>query len=203
MAGSSVHARDIHGDTALQICAWANDNPTVIETVMLAGAALEARNLNGVSALQCAVDLDHYRNIEYLLSIGEDIESRDKDDDTPLFEAIRYENSESLEVLLRYGARFDYTNQSGQTALHVAAMHGSLSGMEMLIGASMDGIYIAARDSKNRTAIEAFEDRVAPPEGFRQKLEQLFGYARSFAGHEDDVDETFVDASEDLDSGEA
>lgn len=198
MAGSSIYARDLHGDTAIQIAAWANDHPPMLETLYLAGSALEDQNKNGVTALQCAVDLNHHRNVAYLLEIGANLESRDKDDDSPLFDAIRYCNIESLEVLLRYKPRFDYTNKTGQTALHIAAMEGNLRGLQLLTTASMEGLDPRVRDSKGRTILGTFADRVAPPDDFRAALEQLLIHLSGEEREDDDSDgDSFVDALED------
>jgi len=41
MAGSSIHTRDIHGDAAIHIATWADDNEVLLETIFLAGASFE------------------------------------------------------------------------------------------------------------------------------------------------------------------
>ena len=82
MVGSSIYARDLHGKTAIQIAAWANDHLPMLETLYLTGSALEDKNKNGVTGLQCVVDLNHYRIVAYLLEIGTNLESRNDDDDS-------------------------------------------------------------------------------------------------------------------------
>lgn len=47
VAGSNVHTRGLHGDAAIRIAAWADDNSELLETIFLAGASLNAKNKNG------------------------------------------------------------------------------------------------------------------------------------------------------------
>ena len=198
LAGSNVHSRDIHGDTALQMAAWANDQPQMLEKIFLAGASLNDQNANGVTPLQCAVDLNHHQNVRLLLEMGANLESRDKDNDSPLFEAIRYSNIEALKVLLEYGPRFDHVNKTNQTALHIAAMEADRGVLQVLVNASMDGLDPSSRDWKNRTVLEAFNDRVHYPNGFKEDLEHLVGSVSCNLGDDDEgVREIYFDASED------
>jgi len=205
MAGCNVHNRDIVGHAALQVAAWAADMPAMLEVIFLAGASLNAKSHYGATALHSAADLNHYRNVEYLLAMGAELECSDNDGDTPLYDSIRYGNSETLEVLLRHGARFDYTNKSGQTALHIAALFGTLRGLELLMTSGLEGLSTESRDEKGKTAMEAFYDRVAPPDGFKEALEALLKHVDSLQGayddndHEDENSDIFVDALEHLD----
>ena len=151
VAGSSIHARDLHGDTTIQIAVWANDRPPMLETLHLAESALEDQNKNGVMALQCTVDLNHHRNVAYLLEIGANLESRGNMT-TPHFSMRSGTATLSrFEVLLRYKPRFDYTNKTRQTALHIAAMEGDLRVLQLLTTASMEGLDPRVQDSKGRS----------------------------------------------------
>ena len=171
---------------------------THVRDTLPARSALEDQNKNGVTALQCAVDLNHHRNVAYLLEIGANLESRDKDEDSPLFDAIRYCNIESLEVLLRYKSRFGYTNKTGQTALHVAAMGGDLRGLQLLTTASMEALDPRVWDSKGRTILGTLTDRVSPPDDFRAALEQLLIHLLGEDREDGDSGgDLFVDALED------
>lgn len=200
MAGSSVHTRDDHGHTAILMAAWANDNPAMIETLYLAGASLTTQNFNLHTPLLCATDLNHHRNMERLLAMGADLECKDKDGDSPLFEALRYGNHEALEVVLRHGPQFDYTNKLGQTALHIAALFGTVRSVEMLQQVDLRGLDVEQRDWKERTAMEALQDRVASPHGLREAMEHLVQHVAGTYEEDDDTEsDTYLDALEHLD----
>lgn len=199
VAGSNVHTRYLHGDAAIHIAAWADDNPELLETIFLAGASLNAKNKNGSTPLQHTACLNHPRNGEYLLGMGADIECRDKVNDSPLFEVVRYSNTAMVEVLLRHGAKVDYANNYGQTMLHIAANWANVRTVEVLAEARLEGLGTESRDCKGRTAWEVFEARAARPDGFDDAFGKLIDRVkrlettREIDAEEEDV---FVDAVE-------
>jgi ankyrin repeat protein len=156
----------LHGDAAIHIAAWADDNPELLETIFLAGASLNAKNKNGSTPLQHTACLSHPRNGGYLLRMGADIECRDKGNDSPLFEAVRYSDTAMVEVLLRHGAKVDYANNYGQAVLHLAANWANVRTVEVLTEARLEGLGTESRDCKGRTTWEVFEARAARPDEF-------------------------------------
>jgi ankyrin repeat protein len=202
MTGYSVNRRDIQGHAALHVAAWARDMPAMIETIYLAGAALEAKDNSGCTALECAANMNYARNIEYLLSVGADIECRDSGYDSPLLETVRYGNCEALQVLLDHGARIDYANSLGQTILHLAAAYGNFEVVRRLRRRRLIGLNGLEMDGKGRTAMDVFAERATPPEGLAEALRDLIDHINGIEReHEDanwDEEDYFADAVEHL-----
>lgn len=199
MAGSNVHIRDFHGDTAIHIAAWADDNPDLLAPIFLAGASLNAKNKIGSTPLQHAACLNHPRNGEYLLRIGADIECRDNDNNSPLLEAVRYSNTAIVEVLLHHRAKVDNVNNYDQTVLHIAANWVNVRTVEVLAEAHLEGLSTESRDCKGRTVWEVFEARAARPGGFDGAFGKLIDHVKRLeAAREIDADEedVFADAVE-------
>ena len=171
MAGASVHTRDMYGDTAIQIATWAHatclidSNVPILKAVHLAGAAVNVRQKNGVSAIQSAACLDCVANGEYLLSVGADPNNRDNAGDVPTFECLNHNTHGMLELLLNHAdTKMDNVNNACQTILHVAALHADLRSLELLASSSLSGVSPASRDGKGKTAREVFEARTFPPD---------------------------------------
>ena len=55
-----------------------------------------------------------------------------------------------MKILLDHGARVNIADNSGVTALHLAAIHGSLSRVNVLIGA---GAHMCARNNAGKSAL--------------------------------------------------
>jgi ankyrin repeat protein len=176
--------------------------PAMIETIYLAGAALEAKDNSGCTALECAANMNYARNIEYLLSVGADIECRDSGYDSPLLETVRYGNCEALQVLLDHGARIDYANSLGQTILHLAAAYGNFEVVRRLRRRRLIGLNGLEMDGKGRTAMDVFAERATPPEGLAEALRDLIDHINGIEReHEDanwDEEDYFADAVEHL-----
>lgn len=200
--GSSVHARDRYGNTALQIATWADDNnEAMLEAIFMAGASVDVKEEYGTSALASAACLNYPANAKWLLSKGADIESRDIVGCTPLYEAVRYCNTEMVELLLAHGARADFRVKNGRTVLHALACTGSLATTEVLMQFPLQGLNAESRDSSDLTAWELFENRVGQPEGMRDAFLRLLDYVKRLNADEDDdedEEDAFVDALEAL-----
>jgi hypothetical protein len=195
IAGCSANRRDIQGHAALHVASWARD---------VAGAALEGKDNLGCTALQCAANMNHARNVEYPLSVGADIETRDGNHETPLFETVRYGNCEALQVLLDHGARVDYTNGLGHTVLHIAAAYGNIEAVQPLQRRWLIGLNGVETDWNGRTAMDIFAERVNPPEGLAEALRDLIDNVTSLQRGQEDAsgsdEENFSDAAEYLET---
>jgi len=179
LMGMSVSDRTVFGDTALHVAAWTNvpfpeGNIAVMNVLYLAGAAIDARNENGVTALQSAACLDRVQSAIWLLAHGADPNSRDNLGDVPLFESICYNTHSVLGVLLNDPkTRFDNV-KAGLTTLHMAALHADLKTLELLAASSISGVDPGARDESGRTAQEMFEQRNPATDGaLRRRFDSL------------------------------
>jgi ankyrin repeat protein len=191
----------MYGDTALQIATWSHrpclpdSNVPIIEALYLAGAAVNARQNKGNSAIQSAACLNRVANAKYLLSIGADPNNRDHAGDVPIFECLFYNTHGMLDLLLRCPkTRLDNVNNAGQNILHFAALYADLQSMEMLIASRLCGMSLDTRDSQGRTAKEAFEDRTFAADA---RLRMVFDRLLEKAGQGDDVGRAGEDDDED------
>lgn len=192
--GSSVHARDNYGNTALQIATFSDDNEAMLEALYLAGASVNATERYGTSVLASAACLNHPKSANWLIQKGADIESLDVVGYSPLLEAIRYCNAEVAEALLRHGARVDVKTNGGRTVLHVLASTGNLAGTNVLLQFPLPGLSTEIRDSKGMTALQIFENRVGPPDGMQEAFFKLLHHINSRSESEDNEEDVFVDA---------
>ena len=202
MAGCSVHRQDIQGHAALHVAAWARDMPEMLETIYLAGAALELKDNTGCTALECAANMNYAENVKFLLSTGADIDCRDSDGSSPLFEAVRYSNYDALQVLLDHKAKLDYSDNLQQTVLHLAAAHASTETVRLLGRVELAGLAGTEIDIMGRTFIDVFVERVNPPAGLAEAMNDImqnlnvFQRKHSEDDHHDEGEKPFVDAEE-------
>lgn len=119
------------GDTLLHVAAAAYA-PEVVAVLLALGAAVEARNRRGATALHYAADGrtsapepregDRAATIEALLAAGADPNARDKNGVAPLHRAVRTRSTSAVTALLAGGADPLLPNGSGNTAADLA-MH--------------------------------------------------------------------------------
>lgn len=129
-AGCDVNHHCFRGNTPLFAV---SGKPHLIETLLMAGADVHARNNLGQTALHRACTP---KTIRLLIEAGADVNARANDGSTPL----HYSKSpESVEALLRAGANPNARNAIGITPLHLAT---NLEVVELLLahGAEVDAV---------------------------------------------------------------
>lgn len=160
------------GETTAPIEArWA-----VAETLLAAGARLDARNRWGGTALQWAADAGNLRMVERLIARGAGVDLGDDAGLTPLMVAANYEGEPYLAMvraLLAAKAKVDARDEAGATALMKAAMnHFAPDTVKALIAAGADldaqtnegftALMLAARNGRTeivRALVAAGADR--------------------------------------------
>lgn len=78
-------------------------------------AAIDERDMQGLSALHCAVISNNYKIAEYLLEHGASVDIRDNFGNTPLMRAGL--NVDIIKLLLDHGADYTLENDFGATPL--------------------------------------------------------------------------------------
>jgi ankyrin repeat protein len=148
---------DARGSTPL-FRALAKDRDDVA-SILLAqpGLDLNARGLNGVTALIAYASRDRDAEVKNLVERGADVKLQDGDGDTALHVAARNGNVGMMELLLGKGAEVNGKNKVGGTALMWAAVYGHEDAIRFLLahGADpslkdADGVTAAGWAAKNK-----------------------------------------------------
>jgi ankyrin repeat protein len=149
VAGADIAAA--HGPRKRQALAWAGEmGHAEIATVLLdSGAAIEAADDKGDTALTTAAQHGHATLAGMLLDRGAAIEAADDKGATALIAAAHHGHAALVEMLLDRGAAIETTNINGDTALIVAATKGHTGTVEMLLdmGATIEATDICRRNA--------------------------------------------------------
>lgn len=142
--GASIH--DIeprYGDTVLHWATLANGKD-VLQTLLQAGANIEAENKLGQTALHIAAEQGSAAMVKMLLDAGADANATACRGDTPLHRALRSsilkdgDTGSKIKMLLQAGSEIKAKNEPGQIALFVAILDGPVAMAKMLLDAGAD-----------------------------------------------------------------
>ena len=122
-----------------------------VQALLAAGAAVDARDASGQTALHYAADEDPPALIQALLAAHADVAARSNSGETPLHRANNHRSVANAQALLAAGAPVDARNGRGETALFEAARNDSPELIQVLLAAGADP---AARDSGRTTPLE-------------------------------------------------
>lgn len=154
-AGADIHAPvpDHDGQTPLHIAAgW--ERPEAVQTLIDAGAALDARDESGRTPLHAAADSPGAESLRLLLAAGADpfALADDFEGNGAMHYAVRAENSEAIAALLDAGVPIDQRASDGMTPLMQAAGYGgrSLETLRLVLG---HGASVDARDENGDTPL--------------------------------------------------
>jgi ankyrin repeat protein len=124
-------------------------NFAVVEVLLKAGAALDATNGLGRTALHLAARNGHTAVAGQLFDKGGAIiDAKDRAGSSPLHLAARYGHSGVAERLITKGAAIGAKDRDGWTPLHCAVFGGHSGTVELLIA---KGAAIGAKDNLGRT----------------------------------------------------
>jgi uncharacterized protein len=130
-AGADVNARDAeHEETAIVLAAKFGD-AEIIQTLIDAGAEIDARDDHGRTALFFAqVGSESFSR---LVAAGADVKAKDREGNTILIQKVSESASlAEVEELLRLGIDSEVRNEAGESAMDVAAGLGLVKITERL-----------------------------------------------------------------------
>lgn len=104
----------------LILAAYGSGNPALLKELVDAGADIEARDEDGVTALSNAASMEHNQALEYLLSKGAPVNQIDRKGRTPLYMAAVVGNIDGVKLLLAKGADKSLEDTDGKTAVMIA-----------------------------------------------------------------------------------
>ena len=113
-SGITVDTKDDKYSRTELMLAAANGHTKIIDTLLRAGANVNAKDNNGGTALMNAARCGRTETVNALLKAGADIHAKDNFGDTALMVA---KNAEIVNALLNAGAYINATDESGRTAL--------------------------------------------------------------------------------------
>ena len=117
--------------------ALAQGSVDIVAALLEAGAALEALDTNGATALVIATKLGHSPIVEALLAAGAALEAEDKGGMRALHYAAQHGRLAIVESLLRAGAALEAAAGDGSRPLQYAAANGHALVLETLLAAGL------------------------------------------------------------------
>lgn len=151
VAGADVNARDVSTQTTALEHAVRNANREMVQLLLSAGAAVNARN-GGDETVLMMIDADATSDLIWdLINAGADVNLKDEGDNTPLMRAASIGNLEALKAFLDAGAQVDAHNRDGLTALMQAAEEGHVNIVRALVLAGAD---LNLKDGADESALD-------------------------------------------------
>lgn len=98
----------------------APDEPCRVQSLLDRGAAINARDYKGKTALHRAAQAGFLKIGTLLCESGADVEARDNEQETPIFDAVRHGRVVTTKLLLERGANVHVTNRVGRSLLDIA-----------------------------------------------------------------------------------
>jgi ankyrin repeat protein len=114
------------------------DNENALKLLQANPNLVNARDMNGNTALVTAIQNRDDEWTAYLLKQGADPNIASTNGDTPLMAAARIGYTDAADWLIQLGAKVDATNRMGETALIIAVQHRQLPVVRLLMGAGAD-----------------------------------------------------------------
>ncbi|GBG29345.1 Ankyrin repeat domain-containing protein 17 [Hondaea fermentalgiana] len=139
-----------NGDTPLMWAVQTNEDAQMVTWFIGAGAALDAQNNEGLTALMVASRFGRTECMQLLIDAGANIDIQDKEGLTAVMIACRHGKLDAARILAEQGAKIDTQNDDGRTALVFACALDQPRIAQMLIehDAALD-----LQDGKGYTAL--------------------------------------------------
>lgn len=125
-------------------------HPSIVNTLLRAGADVSAETVQGYTALGASVENGNLAIATTLVRAGADVNARYIDGRYPLFRAATSQSLAMATILVKAGGRPDMPFIEGETALHVSAMLGTLNMVRLFI---KHGVKLNVRMSGGHTAL--------------------------------------------------
>jgi ankyrin repeat protein len=129
--------------------AWRGD-VEIIKLLLEKGAYVNAKNINGASALMSAAVEGQTNAIKFLLDKDADINAKDTNGATALILAAGFGKTDAVELLLDKGMDINAERNDGTTALMLAAGKGQMNAIKLLLD---KGAKVNAKDTNGATAL--------------------------------------------------
>lgn len=121
-----------------------------VQTLLAAGAAVNAKERSGATALMLAAFRGHTDTVQALLHAGADVDIRERNNATALMLAVSNGHTDVVRALLARGADVNAKNRAGWTALMIAARGGYAEIVRALLAKGAD---VQATNEEGQTAL--------------------------------------------------
>lgn len=135
-AGADPTIQEMYGDTALMLAA--HRSPDVASLLAKHKQAINIRNENGDTALNCAAKAGHTESVRVLVEAGADINARNRNGETALMYATYENHVETAKLLLQLGTDPNIATNSGLVPLHIACQKKMEEMCEVLLQGGAD-----------------------------------------------------------------
>lgn len=118
--GAEINKTDDEAHTTPLIAAIVGGEPEIADFLAQRGADVDLRTKEGVSALTCAVGIEHAGLVSLLIERGADVNAKTIDGGTPLIAAANIGATEIAQLLTAAGADVNIQKNDGENALMLA-----------------------------------------------------------------------------------
>ena len=154
---TDLSQKDMFGDTVLHTAAMMNLTSDVISILVSHGADIDARNKEGVTPLEIAVQKNNIELVHLLTQNGANIHTQDTNGNSPLSMAFASTN-EMLEAVVN-SRNCTSQDSDGNTPLHIALLRDApLSKVQYIISLTND-VNIRNRDGNSALFISVLKNR--------------------------------------------
>jgi len=145
----TASSADLKKDTLLADAAEARDGAKVI-ALLKQGAAIDAPQADGMTALIWAAYRDDLETARALISAGANVKAENRYAITPISLACKNGNGTLVKLLLNKGASPNTTPKGGETVLMTASRTGRIEAVQALIEKGAD---VNAKEAREQTAL--------------------------------------------------
>ena len=153
----AVCAADYTGQACLSLAADYGHTETVRYLLCLPEVEVNYREVDGKTALHCAVRKNHSDVVQVLINAGADIDTKDNRENSPLHDACNNGLSDIVKMLVEAGAGVRATDNDGHTCLILSAYFGHTETVRYLVG--LPEVELNHRADDNKTALQCAVDQ--------------------------------------------
>lgn len=164
--------KDMYGDTVLHTSVLRGVTPAILSTLINGGADVNAKNKEGVTAFEIAVQKQNIDHIKCLAEAGSDIHSKDSAGNSPLMLALDCSNEVFDAVITSKNVLTQ--DSEGNTPLHIALLNDSNLAKIQYIASLTDDVNTRNRDGNSALYIAVLKNRQKAGELLIEKNADIF-----------------------------
>jgi ankyrin repeat protein len=148
---------------SLHLASMVPSGTECVKLLLKAGAEVDCRDNDNLTALHYAISYGCIQNAEVLLAAGADIDALCQDGWTALACAVFWNMHESIKLLLEHGADTLSKTEPGESLLHLAACYGDETTLRILASRSLGPLDVKAKTVAGWDMHRIAEDRDETP----------------------------------------